>query len=361
MMNVKRSTPAFTPAQQQSSVRGDGKQTLSATERDSMLGDENIGDYLNKVADPNYVDPQKTRRVGNPDLDKDAFLKLFLAQLKNQDPTNPMQNHELAAQLAQFSSLEKLSNIDTGISNLAKQQDPNKSYDALALIGRGVSGDSSKVLRSDKTSKHEITFNLGAPASEVTLSVKNAAGQEVKKLVARNLKAGANKVQWDGMIEAGSTAPEGEYNVDIQAKNNANQKIAAETKFQGKVTGVNFTAEGPVLMIGQQSIRLKDVKRIFDGNDIKEEAKLVDSKAIVGKDAHSLVNPAAMAGNLENVGMSQDLINKLEKEVNKQNNQANDQEDGQRLRGPSKPETKESAQTASSSSSARSAGPKLKI
>ncbi len=357
MMNVKRSTPAFTPAAQQSSARPDGKQTLSAGERESMLGDENIGEYLNKVADPNYIDPQKTRRVGNPDLDKDAFLKLFLAQLKNQDPTNPMQNHELAAQLAQFSSLEKLSNIDTGIANMAKQQDPNKSYDALALIGRGVSGDSSKILRSDKTSKHEITFTLAAPASEMSLSIKNAAGQEVRKLVARNLKAGSNKVAWDGMLEAGKAAPEGEYNIDIEAKNNAGQKLAAETRFAGKVTGVNFTQEGPVLMIGKQSIRLKDVKRIFDSTDLKQEAKLVESQSIVGKDAHNLVNPAAMGGNLESVGMSQDLINTIEKEATKAS-QTNDTEAGQRLSGPSKPETKASA-PAEASKPGRP-GPKLK-
>ncbi len=358
MMNVKRSTPAFSPAQQQSSLKSDGRQTLSATEKGSVLGaDENIGEVANKVADPNWVDPQKTRRVGNPDLDKDAFLKLFLAQLKNQDPTNPMQNHELAAQLAQFSSLEKLSSIDTGITNLTKQQDPNKGFDALAMIGRGVSGDSSKIFRSDKTAKHDITFNLGTAASEVTLSVKNAAGQEVKVLTARNLKSGANKVQWDGFIEEGRVAPEGEYNVDIVAKNNGGQKLGVETKFMGKVTGVNFTAEGPVLMIGQQSIRLKDVKKIFDAIDTKDDAKLVQTQGHAGKDAKSLVNPAAMNNNLESVGMSQELINKIEKEAT--GPQAKD-DDSSRPSGPSKAETKASAPQASSSSAPKPS-PKIRM
>ena len=49
----------------------------------------------------------------------------------------------------------------------------------------------------------------------------------------------------------------------ITAKNNIGQKVAAETKFEGRVTGVNFTSEGPIMMLGQQSIKMKDIKRIF--------------------------------------------------------------------------------------------------
>ena len=320
MIGIKSGTKTWSTAEQQSSLKSDGRQTISAADKEAALGDQNIGDYLNKIADPNWVDPSKVRKVGNNELDKDAFLKLFLAQLKNQDPTNPMESHELAAQLAQFTSLEKLNNIDEGISEISKQGDPNKSYDALNLIGRGVSGDSSKVSRSDTTSQHEISFNLGAPATKVELSVRNAAGQEIKKLLAGNLKSGANKINWDGQIENGTGAPVGDYNVVITATNSAGQKVAAESKFEGRVSGVNFTPEGPVLMVGKQSIKLKDVKRIFDPREIKNEAQLVQSQAVAGKDAASAMasaNPAAMGGNLESVGMSQDFINKLEKDAMK--------------------------------------------
>lgn len=316
MISVKGGTKTWSTAEQQSSLRGDNTQNISAPDRNRLLGEEDLGTHLNKIADPNYVDPAKMRRVGNPDLDKDAFMKLFLAQLKNQDPTNPMESHELASQLAQFSSLEKLNNINTGISQMAKQTDPNHSYDSMSLIGKGVAGDSSKIFRSDLTSQHEITFNLAAPAREVEISIKNAAGQELKKIVAKDLKSGANKINWNGMIENGAAAPEGEYNVILTAKNGAGQKIMAETRFEGKVSGVNFTPEGPVLMVGQQSIKMSDVKKIFDAKDLKEEAQLVQSKAVAGKDAKALIaNPAGMGGNLESVGMSQGLINKLQKDA----------------------------------------------
>ena len=332
MMSIKGGTKTWSDAPQVSSLKGDGAQSLSAKEKEAVLGDQDLGTYLNKIADPNYVDPSKMRRVGNGELDKDAFLKLFLAQLKNQDPTNPMESHELAAQLAQFTSLEKLNNIDESLVTMSKQSDPTKGYDTLALIGKGISGDSSKILRNDTKSQHEVTFKLGASADEVELSVKDATGREIKKLLAKNLKEGMNKVSWDGMIDSGNPAPEGQYNVIITAKNSFGQKINAETRFEGRVTGVQYTAEGPVLMVGKQSVKLSDVKSIFEPQAQQEQARAVQTTAVVGKDAKNLAsNVVGMAGNLESVGMSQDFINKVEKEAQAvADKAATDQEGGKK-------------------------------
>src|SRR3712207_3372809 len=99
VMNVKRGSQTFSKAEQASSLKNDNARTVSATDHQEAFGDQNVGDVLNKIADPNWVDPtKKPRAVGNNQLDKDAFLKLMLAQMKHQDPTNPMQSHEMAAQ-----------------------------------------------------------------------------------------------------------------------------------------------------------------------------------------------------------------------------------------------------------------------
>ena len=93
-------------------------QTLSA-EQKQMLGADDVGQVLNRLSDPNYVDPnQKVRGTGSNSMDKDAFFKLMLTQLKYQDPTNPMKNHEMAAQLAQFSGLEQMSNMNSTLSEI---------------------------------------------------------------------------------------------------------------------------------------------------------------------------------------------------------------------------------------------------
>lgn len=325
MLSVKGGTQTWSKATQESGLRGDGKQSVSATHRDQALGGkEDLGEVLNKVADPNWVDPKKTRRVGNDELDKDAFLKLFLAQLKNQDPTNTLDSHELAAQLAQFSSLEKLNSIDEGIGSLAQKGKDPQNFEVLSMVGRTVSGDSSKIIRTDAKASHEIGFNLQGEADVAELSVRNAAGQEIRKLEVRGLKKGPNKVDWDGRLENGTMANEGDYNIVITAKNSAGQKIHAETKFRGRVTGVNFTGQGPILMMGNQSIKLTDVKGISDPEMESREMtldnanKITQTKSLKARDsAEPDMTVVGMGGNLESVGMQQGLINNIEKSLNK--------------------------------------------
>lgn len=321
MMNIKGGTKTWTEPGNTTPLRSnDNKQIMSANDRDNVLGDQDLGSYLNKIADPNYVDPAKTKRVGNNQLDKDSFLKLFLAQLKNQDPMSPLESHELAAQLAQFTSIEKLGAIDEGIKDLSRAQNPAKSFDSLAMIGRHIEGDSSKIIRTDTKEAHDIRFNLMGDAVKATLSVKNAQGAEIRKMEVSGLKKGDNKVSWDGNLENGAPAPVGDYTVAISANSSSGQKIFAETAFRGQVTGVNFTAEGPVLMMGKTTVRMSDVKQISDPSlaqlqdkNVNQAVKVRDLKSEHGD------NPAIVAGiggNLENVGMSSGLIEKIGNEVN---------------------------------------------
>lgn len=260
MLSVKGGTQTWSTAPQQSALKPEPGQSLSAEQKEQVLGDKDLGEYLNKVADPNWVDPVKTRRVGNSELGKDAFLKLLLAQMKNQDPMNPMQSHEMSAQLAQFTSLEKLTNIDTSIEKLAGKENPTEKFQLLNLMGKAVQGDSSKVTRTGKTETHDITFNLPREGKEADLLIRNANGDVVREQKINDPKMGENSFNWNGLDDSGQAVPEGEYNVQIEVHDGFGKKIAPETTFAGVVTGVNLTAQGPVLMIGNKSVRLKDVK-----------------------------------------------------------------------------------------------------
>ena len=265
MMSVKGGTQTWSTAQQQSGLKSDGNQTMSATDRDGRFQGEALGDTLNKVADPNYVDTSKKMQThGNPQLGKDSFMTLLLTQMKNQDPTNPLKSHEMAAQLAQFTQLEKLTNIDQGIAGLHKEQGAQGNMQALAFIGKTITTDNSRIDRTSPTEQHEVRFNLPADAPEVKIQIKDATGNPVRALDAKGLKAGRNEVAWNGMLDDGSMAAPGGYTAAIEATGSNGRKIFVETKMEGTITGVNFTPQGPQLMVGKQAVNMADVKSISD-------------------------------------------------------------------------------------------------
>jgi flagellar basal-body rod modification protein FlgD len=272
MFGVKAGTQNWSTAKPDAGMgsngfKTDSVQTNSALDKDKALGGEAVGDVLNKVADPNWVDPTKARKVGNNALDKDAFLKLMLTQMKNQDPTTPMQSHEMAAQLAQFTSLEQLNNIHTTLEGMSKAQSPSTNYQALNFIGKKVSGDSSKLTRVTGDTEHEFNFILGSDATAVKVQIKDSDGNTVKTLELKNLKAGQNSIKWNGINEDATAARPGEYKFVAEGTSSNGAKVIAKTEFEGRITGLNYTPQGPVLLVGQQSIRMQDVKRIEEAND----------------------------------------------------------------------------------------------
>ena len=319
MISIKSGTQTWSKAEQTSSLKPDANQTMSAKEKAEFLGDkENIGEVLNKIADPNWVDPAKSRRVGNAELGKDAFLKLLLAQMKNQDPTSPMESHEMAAQLAQFTSLEKLQSIDDTMKtmkNVNASGDGSK-FDTLNLIGKAVNGDSASVIRHDTTEEHEINFKLLKDANKVKLVIKDAQGTPVRELEVRDLKKGQNTVTWNGVNEQGAPMGKGEYRIDLTAFDGGGRKVGAETKFSGVITGVNFTSQGPVLMMGKQKIRMNDVKSITTADQINKAThhKVNNQIKQTTNDVAKNANTQAL---MDSVAMSRGMINKVGKETGK--------------------------------------------
>lgn len=323
MISIKGSTQTWSNAQQDPSWKADNIQTVGADDYKKAFGDKDIGEVLNKVADPNWVDPAKTRKVGNNQLDKDAFLKLLLTQLKYQDPTNPMESHEMAAQLAQFSSLESLSNIDKGIGNLQKAATPKNDFAALNLIGKAVSGDSSKISRADESEVHDFRYDLLGDAQKVVIKVLDANNQPVRELEFNDVKKGKNEVNWNGLTEDGQPARAGQYRLQIEAVGSNGLKVGAVTKFEGQISGVNFTPQGPVLLVGNQSIRMADVKKIVDPAVLAaQQVQKVPGTPVPQKQGAIPKAPSVpdensappVQSNMESVGMSRGMVNDMKKQ-----------------------------------------------
>ena len=277
-MNIKTVTQTWSKPQELISI--DNTQNVSALDNQKYFEDKAVGDVLNKIADPNWVDTSKSvRKVGNNQLDKDAFMSLLLTQMKNQDPTTPLKSHEMAAQLAQFTSLEKLTNIDKGIDGLAKSQQPSHNFEALSLIGKVIETDSSKVNHSSKDQSHDIRFQLPADASEVQVNVKDVQGNVIRTMKMSNLKAGKNEIAWNGQMEDGTPAAAGNYNISFQAKGTSGKKIFVQSKIEGKITGVNFTPHGPQLLVGKQTVDISEIQTIHEPMAENEQLLAAEAKA----------------------------------------------------------------------------------
>jgi len=311
-------------------ARGDGLNNVSAGDK-GKLGGEDLGAVLNKVADANWQDPsKKMRTAGNPNMDKDAFFKLMLAQLKNQDPTNPLKSHEMAAQLASFSSLEQMQNMNTTLNEIKMGQKPSESYQALNLLGKSVAGDSSRITRNSGDKEHFLEFELPLDCADVSVKIRNAEGTVVRAYDLKNLKKGVNKVNWNGLDEKSTAQPEGEYHASIEGKTAEGKKVAVKTEFEGVITGVNYTKTGPVLLVGHQAIHMKDVKKIIDPSLMKNDQKIEneaapdlkkDSKVVEDKKSALPVKSLEGAPKqstksiLNQVALSREMMDKLAKET----------------------------------------------
>lgn len=206
---------------------------------------------INDIAQAPYS-PTGTQSVGGvpeDSLGKEDFLTLLIAQLSHQDPMKPTDPTEFVSQLSQFSSLEQLVNIKSGLDLLAITQTAGTSAQMVSFIGKTVSFDSSQVQWSDASAATSMTYELAADATEVTARVVGSDGTVVDTLELGATNAGRHTFEFDGKTEAGKDLPEGTYTIEIAAKNAAGDAVRVSQRSQGVVSGVTFENGYPQILL----------------------------------------------------------------------------------------------------------------
>ncbi|WP_213796368.1 flagellar hook assembly protein FlgD [Klebsiella aerogenes] len=195
-----------------------------------------------------------------------SFLTLLVAQLKNQDPTNPMQNNELTSQLAQINTVQGIEKLNTTLGAISGQINSNQSLQASALIGHGVMVPGNNILVGSKEGQVSTTpfgVELERAADQVTATITNANGQVVRTIEIGGLTAGVHAFTWDGSLDDGTAAPDGAYKVAINAKGNGEQ-LAARSLHFGMVNGVINDSNGAKLDLGLAgNASLEEVRQIL--------------------------------------------------------------------------------------------------
>ena len=202
---------------------------------------------------------------GANNLGKDAFLKLLISQLQHQDPLNPADSTQFTAQLAQFSSLEQLSNINDNLNTLKMYEASINNAQAVSFIGKDIvfKGKSLQVT-SGKPGACE--FNLGADAKKVVVSIYDSNGSFVKEIRDTGLKAGDHSIQWDGKDRNGNTMKNGAYSFEVQAETASGEKVNVTTYSKGTVSGVTFEDGITYLIVGSSKVPIGDITQVKQGS-----------------------------------------------------------------------------------------------
>jgi len=207
--------------------------------------------------------PQYTAQTANPKgvLGKDAFMKLLVAELKNQDPMDPMKAREMVGQLADLSTVEKLGGIDEKLSTLQNITAASSGISNAGLIGRKIEADTKNLTLGAQGSASGL-FTLGGNAASVLVKVRDAAGNVVRSMDMGSLKLGPQSVKWDGSTDGGARAPSGLYSFEIAATDTNSRPVVAKTKVSGLVSSVTYENGTPEVVVGDSHIPLGDVTTI---------------------------------------------------------------------------------------------------
>jgi len=210
-----------------------------------------------------FEDINKERQPTREDMGRQEFLTLFTAQLQNQDPLDPVKNEAFVAQLAQFSQLEALTNMQGSLDTFVQSMSSERILSSAALIGKKVAVEGAFGF-VDENFGLEGKLNLPQGADGVKVNIFDQRGAMVAELIAGPQMPGLAPIYWDGTDALGNTVPAGSYRMQAQAVVQGN----TETMPVSVMTLVRSISSNPadgnitLEVEGGRSVLLSDVKNI---------------------------------------------------------------------------------------------------
>lgn len=202
-----------------------------------------------------------TTETGTTDLGEDTFLKLLTTQMQNQDPLEPMSNEEFVAQLAQFSSLEELQGISSGVQSLYLMNASMNNAQMVNLLGQEVTayGDT---FHYDGDGGAELHFDADAASSDTTVTITDADGTVVWSGSVGQFDEGEGSWTWDGRTTSGEPAPEGDYTFSVSGTDSNGDEVEMTEMIVGIVDEMSFADGTAQPTVDGTPISVGDILRI---------------------------------------------------------------------------------------------------
>lgn len=194
-------------------------------------------------------------------LTQEDFLKLFTKQLQYQNPLSPMDNFQMATQMAQFSQVNSLDTLVKSTKILESYQASFNGLQSIGLMGKRVEAE-GKTLVLEKGQVAEGYYQLAKPG-KVTITISDANGKVVRVLPMGIQDVSKQTFLWDGKNQNGMIMPDGIYTFQVSATDEKNQPIQVKTSRAGTVTGVYFDQGIIYLKFGKDQITISDIISIL--------------------------------------------------------------------------------------------------
>lgn len=185
-------------------------------------------------------------------LGQDEFLKLMTTQLKNQDPFEPMDNGEFLSQIAQFGTVNGITDLQESFSGFASDMQSNQALQATNIIGHGVLAETS-VGQLPHTGVLQGAVDLPSYSPNVAVNIYDRSGQVVNRIDLGEQLSGTVPFTWDGSTFGGARAPAGQYSVEVEVVEGA-QTYVYPTLLYGNVNSLGLGETGSELQVDVQGL-----------------------------------------------------------------------------------------------------------
>lgn len=193
----------------------------------------------------NSSSTQSSNQLGQQD-----FLQLMITQLKNQDPTKPLDSGNFLSQMAEFSTVSGIGDLQTSFQTLANSLSSNEGLQASSLVGHSVAVPSSVGILTGAGGM-QGAVDVPSGATDVVVDVTDRTGQVIKQLDLGSQSSGLAQFTWDGTTSTGATAAPGEYSIKATGLVGG-QQTALNTYAVDSVSSVTLNNDGssPTLNLG---------------------------------------------------------------------------------------------------------------
>lgn len=208
------------------------------------------------------VNPKTSTSTSSTELSENRFLTLLTAQLKNQDPLNPMDNAEMTSQLAQISTVNGIEKLNSTLEKLMSNSTDTQAMQAASMLGHSVLVEGSQLVLAEN-GQTVGGFELPQAVDSAVLKITDANGLVVRTVDLGDLEEGLHDFAWDGKNDAGAQVAAGTYGFTITAEQGG-ESVTAETLQLATVSGVLRDSTGVKLDLGSLgSVAVTDIHQIY--------------------------------------------------------------------------------------------------